>query len=110
MSLAGICAIGIVALAACSDEEPVGTAHEEVEQSKEGSWPRSDAGPDVGSDAGSPVGREVGAAPERASGPAGAISAEPLYVGDLKALKRRGRLRILIPANIGGVFYLPRQG
>ena len=32
------------------------------------------------------------------------------YVGDLRALKRRGRLRILIPANIGGVFYLPRAG
>ena len=32
----------------------------------------------------------------------------PVYTGDLKALKERGRLRILIPANIGGVFYLPR--
>ena len=34
----------------------------------------------------------------------------PVYTGDLKALKERGRLRILIPANIGGVFYLPRAG
>jgi alanine-synthesizing transaminase len=34
----------------------------------------------------------------------------PVYVGDLKALKKRGKLRILIPANIGGVFYLPRAG
>jgi membrane-bound lytic murein transglycosylase F len=31
-------------------------------------------------------------------------------VGDLDALRERGRLRILIPANIGGVFYLPREG
>ena len=30
--------------------------------------------------------------------------------GDLEALRERGRLRILIPANIGGVFYLPRAG
>lgn len=30
--------------------------------------------------------------------------------GDLEALRERGRLRILIPANIGGVFYLPRDG
>ena len=36
-------------------------------------------------------------------------SAKP-YVGDLRELKRRGKLRILIPANIGGAFYLPRQG
>ena len=33
-----------------------------------------------------------------------------VYTGDLKALKEQGRLRILIPANIGGVFYLPRAG
>jgi membrane-bound lytic murein transglycosylase F len=33
-----------------------------------------------------------------------------LYTGDLKTLKGHGRLRILIPANIGGVFYLPRAG
>jgi ABC-type amino acid transport substrate-binding protein len=32
------------------------------------------------------------------------------YVGDLDVLRERGRLRILIPANIGGVFYLPRAG
>jgi len=32
------------------------------------------------------------------------------YTGDLKVLEQRGRLRILIPANIGGVFYLPRAG
>ena len=30
--------------------------------------------------------------------------------GDLEALRERGTLRILIPANIGGVFYLPREG
>ncbi len=35
---------------------------------------------------------------------------EERYVGDLDEMKRRGRLRILIPANIGGVFYLPREG
>jgi membrane-bound lytic murein transglycosylase F len=32
------------------------------------------------------------------------------YLGDLDALQRRGRLRILIPANVGGVYYLPRDG
>ncbi|MGD1983687.1 MAG: transporter substrate-binding domain-containing protein [Chromatiaceae bacterium] len=32
------------------------------------------------------------------------------YVGDLDAMRARGRLRILTPANIGGVFYLPRDG
>lgn len=30
--------------------------------------------------------------------------------GDLGALQERGSLRILIPANVGGVFYLPRAG
>ena len=34
----------------------------------------------------------------------------PLYVGDLDVLKKSGSLRILIPANVGGVFYLPRAG
>lgn len=34
----------------------------------------------------------------------------PLYVGDLDSMHERGQLRILIPANIGGVFYLPREG
>jgi len=34
----------------------------------------------------------------------------PTYVGDLDVMRERGRLRILIPANIGGVFYLPRTG
>ncbi|MGD8956354.1 MAG: transporter substrate-binding domain-containing protein [Chromatiaceae bacterium] len=33
-----------------------------------------------------------------------------IYTGDLDALRQKGRLRILIPANIGGVFYLPREG
>jgi len=41
--------------------------------------------------------------------PAPALAAER-YVGDLDTLKRRGRLRILIPANVGGVYYLPREG
>lgn len=35
---------------------------------------------------------------------------EPLLVGDLDVLKQHGRLRILIPANVGGAFYLPRAG
>lgn len=40
-----------------------------------------------------------------------AIEPEPrLYVGDLDVMRERGQLRILIPANIGGVFYLPREG
>ncbi|MCB1800654.1 MAG: transporter substrate-binding domain-containing protein [Gammaproteobacteria bacterium] len=47
--------------------------------------------------------------------PAGAPVARPdpppdLFTGDLAALKKRGRLRILIPANVGGAFYLPREG
>lgn len=33
-----------------------------------------------------------------------------LLVGDLDTLKRHRRLRILIPANVGGAFYLPRAG
>lgn len=44
------------------------------------------------------------------STPPSRIMQAPVYVGDLKALKKRGKLRILIPANIGGVFYLPRKG
>lgn len=32
------------------------------------------------------------------------------YTGDLDVLRQKGRLRILIPANIRGVFYLPRDG
>jgi len=34
----------------------------------------------------------------------------PVFTGDLKTLKERGKLRILIASNIGGVFYLPRTG
>ena len=45
-----------------------------------------------------------------ASPPVEVSEPRPAYVGDLKALKKRGKLRILIPANIGGVFYLPRAG
>jgi membrane-bound lytic murein transglycosylase F len=32
------------------------------------------------------------------------------YTGDLDVLREQGRLRILLPANIGGAFYLPRAG
>lgn len=36
---------------------------------------------------------------------------EPVrYTGDLDRMHEHGRLRILIPANIGGAFYLPREG
>jgi membrane-bound lytic murein transglycosylase F len=35
---------------------------------------------------------------------------EAVYVGDLDTLREQGVMRILIPANIGGVFYLPREG
>ncbi len=45
------------------------------------------------------------AAPRRQAG-----ALQRRYVGDLDELRRYGRLRILIPANLGGVFYLPRQG
>jgi membrane-bound lytic murein transglycosylase F len=33
-----------------------------------------------------------------------------VYVDDLDGLVARGKLRILIPANVGGAFYLPRAG
>ncbi len=50
-------------------------------------------------------------AAEPAPLPAEADQPEPrLLTGDLGELKQHGRLRILIPANIGGVFYLPRAG
>lgn len=32
------------------------------------------------------------------------------YTGDLAELKKRGKLRILVPANIGGAYFLPRKG
>jgi len=35
---------------------------------------------------------------------------ETLYKGDLDALHRRGQLRILVPANLGGGRYLTRKG
>ncbi len=38
------------------------------------------------------------------------VTEKPSYTGDLDALRQKGRLRILIPANIGGVYYLPREG
>jgi membrane-bound lytic murein transglycosylase F len=38
------------------------------------------------------------------------VTEGPTYTGDLDVLRQKGRLRILIPANIGGVFYLPREG
>lgn len=38
------------------------------------------------------------------------VTERPTYTGDLDVLRRKGRLRILTPANIGGVFYLPREG
>ena len=38
------------------------------------------------------------------------VEVSQIYAGDLDTLKEHGRLRILIPANIGGVFYLPRAG
>ena len=49
----------------------------------------------------------------RADRPKPAAAPQPAperYTGDLPALKKRGRLRILIPANVGGEFYLPREG
>lgn len=33
-----------------------------------------------------------------------------LHTDDLDGIRERGRLRILIPANVGGAFYLPRAG
>ncbi len=38
------------------------------------------------------------------------VDAEPLITGDLAQIKRHGRLRIIAPANVGGAYYLPRDG
>lgn len=74
------------------------------------------ATPDAAStvDAVTPVSSDpqlVAPAPQAASEDApGDTAPADRFVGDLAQLKRRGRLRILIPANIGGAFYLPRAG
>jgi len=104
VSLAGLFSIGLAALSACSDDEAVGVVPGTVPVpvQEQPAAPPTDL-------AGSPD-------PEAASDTGGGRKAEPvptpeaLYVGDLKTLKRHGRLRILIPANLGGVFYLPRKG
>ncbi len=49
--------------------------------------------------------------PEERNSAASALTVDDsTYTGDLAVLKKRGKLRILIPANIGGAFYLPRKG
>ncbi len=49
--------------------------------------------------------------PEERNSAASALTVDDsTYTGDLAVLKNRGKLRILIPANIGGAFYLPRKG
>ena len=58
----------------------------------------------------SPVAPAVAAADTSADGLGGQEASAKRYVGDLDELQRRGRLRILIPANVGGVYYLPRKG
>ena len=60
-----------------------------------------DAGPDKDQAAQSDSSSPKAAAP---------TEVEPLFAGDMEGIKQRGRLRILIPANVGGAFYLPREG
>lgn len=38
------------------------------------------------------------------------LQSSPVFTGDFPEIKQRGRLRIVIPANIGGGRYLPRKG
>jgi len=38
------------------------------------------------------------------------LSCSEEFKGDFEAIKKRGKLRIIIPANIGGGGYLPRKG
>jgi len=94
-SIVGICSIGIVLLSACGDDGPAKVAYEVASDLVEPQTAERQPG--------DPGGVSPGETDPATHGP-------PLYVGDLKALKRRGKLRILIPANIGGVFYLPRKG
>ncbi len=68
------------------------------------------------------TGCDSGPDQERASGSPSSLSpispaavappglAETLFAGDLDGIKERGSLRIIIPANVGGAFYLPRDG
>ncbi len=42
--------------------------------------------------------------------PRPADDSPPLRVGDLDVIRQQGELRILIPANVGGAFFLPRAG
>jgi len=94
-SIVGICSIGLVLLSACGDEEPARVAYEEARDSGQ---------------LRPAVQQPENTAQTEPVEPRRATQVPPVYVGDLKALKKRGKLRILIPANIGGVFYLPRKG
>ncbi len=39
-----------------------------------------------------------------------AIASSDIFTGDFEEIKKRGQLRIVIPANVGGGRYLPRKG
>ena len=62
-----------------------------------------DSGPDQEPRTGSqaPISPAVVAPPGQAGG---------TFTGDLDGIKARGSLRIIIPANVGGAYYLPRDG
>lgn len=83
-------------LPGCSDDEPAKAVHEVVQ--------------DVARPLTVPPPAAVAEPTEEVIRNEVVVPAPVQYVGDLKALKKRGKLRILIPANIGGVFYLPREG
>ena len=44
------------------------------------------------------------------SQPAQPGTADKVFRGDFDQIKQRGRLRIVVPANVGGGRYLPRKG
>ena len=81
---------GVSLIAACSEDEAAEIAYTAVQQESPAPTAQPRAAPSA----------EVESAIARA----------PRYTGDLKELRARARLRILIPANVGGVFYLPREG
>ena len=81
---------GLLCAAGCSDQDKAGVASQIEVREPAGAVPATV--PDVVRQA------EV------------ATPAPDLFAGDLPGLKRRGLLRILIPANVGGAFYLPRDG
>lgn len=101
--------LGVILITGCGDTAPpvamaiasVGTGEPPPVEPPADGYPMAVA-PDPDGSAGPPVPAD----PETAVD----VAADPGYTGDLDELKRRGRLRILVPATIGGAFYLPRAG